>query len=628
MYTIPGPLGVSQDLSGPAYEIPLALDIRVNIPPLVQGPPEPQLPPALAIMSTVGHATAVASSEPASEVGHASPRPESLVDVRLHSSDQLQNLRAVAMGAGWNQVRPHNDDPGLLTWGTPAPMTLIPVPQSWDQVSVKDQQPERQQWGESAVPKEAGSAHGYNPDPVDRDIPLRHSHDTTRVFFEPSTAVGAVPAGPLDIFSKPYRIPAGDEILLELGPVQGTGLIFPARPVSGGSMAGWGMAPPHDVRTRCPWDTQPRKDTDAGFPIRSEPPLPPGDPPDPADIRRAYIIMNASSLVTLPDETPLQFADLSLELDMDSISWRLDATLLNQASADRIKPTVDGPAQVRATVNGRSWVCIIERYSLDRRFSEQRWRIQGTSRTQLLAAPFAPSRTGRVDSQINVRQLMTDQLQFTGFTIDWQQGLTDYTIPAGAWGWEDKTAMEVIAALADSLGAVALPARDTDTVMIRHRYALQGPWTYPNLPTNELDTIIPDAQVISYASQWQPQPHYNSVLVSGVTQGLATTVERFGTAGDQPAPDQFDDLNLDEFQSRDRGLSVMGASGNQEIITLELPLTTSGAPGLIEVAKLVEYQDTQGGQSWRGITLSNRISVSQPGTGRVIQSVKIERHHE
>jgi hypothetical protein len=118
------------------------------------------------------------------------------------------------------------------------------------------------------------------------------------------------------------------------------------------------------------------------------------------------------------------------------------------------------------------------------------------------------------------------------------------------------------------------------------------------------------------------------VFVSGVSAGVSIDVLRWGTAGDEPAPDVFDDLNVEAYQCKERGLSVIAASGNYEIVTLETTLPTSGTPILIEPGMIMEYRDTaEPSNTWRGNVLGNSISVSNPGTGRVTQTVKIERHH-
>ena len=84
-------------------------------------------------------------------------------------------------------------------------------------------------------------------------------------------------------------------------------------------------------------------------------------------------------------------------------------------------------------------------------------------------------------------EYLIEQLQFTGFSVTRQQGLTDYIIPADAWGWDQKTAMEVVAELAAAQGAVVVPDRDTDELHIKHRYKLVGPWGYDDQPIEFVD---------------------------------------------------------------------------------------------------------------------------------------------
>jgi hypothetical protein len=67
---------------------------------------------------------------------------------------------------------------------------------------------------------------------------------------------------------------------------------------------------------------------------------------------------------------------------------------------------------------------------------------------------------------------------------------------------------------------------------------------------------------------------------------------------------------------------------DQEIVTIDTVLPTSGSPGLIEPGHVIEYRDTQApANTWRGNVLSNTIACGEPGTGRVTQTIKIERHH-
>ena len=504
----------------------------------------------------------------------------------------------------------------------------------WDPVAIKDARRggPAQAWDSSIRPidQESGQGYGY---PRAKDVIDRQSSIDSATYWEPEPAAildGYAPgASDFNLISRPYNVPSAAVTDFNLD--RHTRIIppvIPTRPLfSDLDLQGWTTNKPADNRLRHPWDDKPRKGTEVDFDYDQQPPLP-GDPPDEPEIKRTYIIMNSSSLIATAENMPLEFSDLTIELDIDSFAWKMSCSILNRQSMDLIRPTAQGPAEVIATVNGHQWRFIVERYSLDKRFAKERWRITGVSRPQLLAGPYAPKRTGRIDQPTNMALAMTNQVEFTGFTVALQDGLYDYVIPAGAWGYEGKTAMEVISELAAAVGAVVIPDRTDDILHIYHRYKQTPPWYYPGLAESDLDAVIQDSMVTGYSSQWEPQPEYNYVFVSGITDGVSTEVIRQGSAGDQAAPDIYDELNVEAQQCRLRGITALSAGGNQEIVTIETILPTSGSPGLIVPAMLVEYRDTRDSSAtWRGNVLGVSINVSKPGASRVIQNVKVERHH-
>lgn len=100
---------------------------------------------------------------------------------------------------------------------------------------------------------------------------------------------------------------------------------------------------------------------------------------------------------------------------------------------------------------------MVERYSSQGKFPSERFTIGRVSRTQLLAEPYAPKRSAVNAVDINAQQAAADQLTDTSFTLAWDsahQYPTDWTIPAGAFSYQGQTAMQVIARLAEAIGAV------------------------------------------------------------------------------------------------------------------------------------------------------------------------------
>ncbi len=532
----------------------------------------------------------------------------------------------------WDVVPSQDTLPQPYSSSTTDPLNLGLEAMMWDaNLRVDPRSGTGSQAWDVQAPKDIPEVQAFNVPPT-HDITDPHEAADSILNWQvpPPVEGGQEQDSTLNLNLSPYTGPGNMVVDFELVP---EGILveaeIPTRSVDAQpNYPSWSLKQALDGVTIHPWDRKPRLGTEIEFPSTVEPNLPPTEPPDEPEIKRTYIIMNSSSLIEVTTNTPLEFKDLNIEQDADSFAWTMSCTILNRASMDQIRPSAAGPAEVEATINGHQWRFIIESYRLDKRFARETYQVSGVSRSQLLAAPYAPKSTGRITSQTTATQAMTEQLQFTGFTVSRQQGLTDYIIPAGAWGWDNKTPMEVISELAAAQGAIVVPDRDQDVLHIRHRYKLIAPWDYPGLPIESVDAIIADAMTTSYASQWDPQPEYNAVFVSGITDGVAADVIRQGTAGDLAAPDIFDDLNVDSAQCRERGLTAIAASGNQEIVTVETILPTSGSPGLIEPAMLAESRDTrEGTNTWRGNVLGVSISVSKPGTAQVTQAVKIERHH-
>ena len=203
--------------------------------------------------------------------------------------------------------------------------------------------------------------------------------------------------------------------------------------------------------------------------------------PEQPDIRDSYLLMNTITTVTLPDRTPVELNNLSISLDIDSFSWAFQAELWGATSLALVEPDQNGPKQVEVDINGWTWIFIIERYTSNRQLAREQYTIYGTSRTQLLAAPYAPQRSKSSASDLNAKQAIEEELQNTGFTSQLPE-LNEYTtpdwiIPGGTFSYQNRTPIKVIAQLTSTAGSVIIPARDSDTLSIQPRYPA-SPWAW------------------------------------------------------------------------------------------------------------------------------------------------------
>ncbi|MCY1363163.1 hypothetical protein D9M69_499110 [compost metagenome] len=318
--------------------------------------------------------------------------------------------------------------------------------------------------------------------------------------------------------------------------------------------------------------------------------------------------------------------DLRLSLDADSYSWKFSGNLFGVTSLNQVRPDGNGPKTIEISINGWQWLVMVERYSRAAAFPAERYSISGSTRTQLLAEPYAPRRSAVNAVDINARQVVEDLLDLTGFTVDWDAlgiGPPDWTISAGALRYQDQTPMQVVARVAEAVGAIIRPARDADAFAVVPRYR-DAVWHWGS---TLVDRIIPAEIIVDLSSEWTPQPVWNAVYVSGTTHGVSVDVRRAGTAGDKPAPDVFDDLITATDAARSRGICELSKGGNQELVSLTIPLfpVDGSAPGLVEPGRLCEVREA--GDTWRGLCLGVDISAEGVGASRVSQVLKLERHH-
>lgn len=351
------------------------------------------------------------------------------------------------------------------------------------------------------------------------------------------------------------------------------------------------------------------------------------DPPAEPEILETYMIANTVSLVVLPERTPLNATSIRVSLDIDSFSWAVSADLADSASLDLVRPSAGQRRSVELNINGWVFVFIVERYGRQGTFPAWRYSFSGASRTQLLGDPYAPRRSAVNVAPINARQAAEAQLENTGFTLAWDSvnnNPPDWTLPPGALSYQDQTPVQVIARIAEAVGGVVRPSRDSDSLTVLSRYR-EAVWYWDQAV---MDCILPLDIVSEVGGEYAPQPQWNSCYVSGTHQGVAVDVRRAGTAGELPAPDVYDDLMTDTQAGRHRGICELSKGGEQELVSLSLPLFPVGgsAPGLVLPAMLCEVRGDEGG--WRGLCLGVEIAAEGVGASRVTQTVRLERHME
>lgn len=537
----------------------------------------------------------------------------------------------------WNDV-PAQDAGTRLAWERAAALAVEAAAAPWSRVPAKDLDV-LGSWDRTLRPVDLLLRLIYNPKPARKEVNLGIGVRRVDEFGPRIDAAAALQAslyvpgsGPL-VFSfggRPYFPSTSPLVFFDFR-------YEPARPAiqpvdSGGVGARWQDARRLSAQLRLPWGRARVLDGAlTGLPYVDYPgpvkPLP-EPPPDP-DILDTYMIANTVNLVVLPSRTPIQAKNVRVGLDADSFSWKFSADIFTQAALDLVKPDAEGAKEVELDIDGWKWVLLVERYTRNRKFPTEAYSISGATRTQLLAAPYAPLRTSLNSAPITARQAAEAELLYTDFTLVWAAetvGPADWTFPTGALSYQGQTAMQVIARIAETVGAVVRPARDADSIEVRPRYPAP-PWEWDQV-TAPVERIIPPSMMTDLSGEWTPQPAWNACYVSGTSHGVSMLVRRLGSAGDNPTADVFDDWLTGQEANQQRGIHELSKGGNIEIVGINIPLfpfSDDHGVGLVLPAMLCKVPEESG--HWFGLCLGVDISAEGTGAVKVRQQLKLERHH-
>lgn len=351
----------------------------------------------------------------------------------------------------------------------------------------------------------------------------------------------------------------------------------------------------------------------------------PGEVPD-ANRKEVYIIMNNVNVLALPGNEPLAFADIKIDLDVDSYSWKLSADVLNEQSINLIKPDAGGNKEIAVEINGHRWVFFVPSWSRSRSISgnslNKRYSITGYSRTQYLGLPYAPKRTRSIGNTTAV-QAATDELLGTGFSLFWDVAkLPDWLMLNSIFSYQEMAALSVIKKLAATAGAIIQPAMATDQLTMQPRYKI-APW---DLAGADVDRVIHENQILNEGGVLVSNAKINGLFVSGESEGVGLNVTRDGTAGDLQGADVVEAWLSAVEANTSRGRAEIAASGDRIDHSLELAIPESSAqPGLLLPGMIVEVQFNDDTKNYRGYVQNNSVSVPGRGLAKCRQSVIVEQ---
>jgi hypothetical protein len=341
--------------------------------------------------------------------------------------------------------------------------------------------------------------------------------------------------------------------------------------------------------------------------------------PEPDAPIKVIKIVNNVSIVTLPDRTPLNFDGIQLARQIDAFAWSADVTLLDQASFDLVKPSTSATVDIEISVNGTAWVMFVAKGSKSQAFGEQNFSVKAFSKSALLQDLYAGKISFTNSSNTTPASLINDLISSYGFTSVWD--LTpSWTINQGQFSVQNKSPIDAVATVANSIGAVIEPDLLTNIITIKP-WCETTPWTWSGL------TGLPqvDANLsYNFSEDYSPQAQANAIYVTGQENGIATKCVINGTAGDVLLPSVSDPLITDTAAAGERGRIELAKSGHKE----NVPLTSfiDENETLLMPGNMITINNTQA-EPWNGMVTQTSISVSNQGL-EVYQTLSVLRHYD
>lgn len=388
------------------------------------------------------------------------------------------------------------------------------------------------------------------------------------------------------------------------------------------SILPWGIGTPLDPNNILPWGAGNLRDRWTPLPWENQQPLPMDPVPGPNN-QRSYQLMNNVAIYALPSLTPLWVDNITLSRDIDTAAWQFTGDLRGEGALAHIKPDGTGHKHLQVNINGWQWVIMVEGYQRALETPGEVFRLTGKSRTAYLGAPHAPLRSRLFTTDIAAQQILNEELQGTGFSVEWRDDAETITSPfwviaGGSYSYTGLTPLEVLGQVAQAVGAVLVPHRTDDKLILQPRY-LVSPWQLATMNVNAIRNHIAANQIRTPSSTLVRRPQYDSVYLAGTVAGVAVNAIRAGQPGSLPAPDLYDVLHQDTTQAVERARNILSDTGDHYETTLVTPLFPPGsAPELCEPGEIVAYNDPKDNSHHRGYCLSTSISVQAPVVSQTI----------
>ena len=347
--------------------------------------------------------------------------------------------------------------------------------------------------------------------------------------------------------------------------------------------------------------------------IDGTPTLPPIDFEIPIEpqIRRAYIMQPTLDCIRVSDSQRIVISRINLSHSRGQFSQSVSIDFSSRIDAENAENEL-----LKLSLNGYDFYFICEEKSESKLFGSHSYTANGRSRSAELAAPYELPISYTNNVSRSFAGLLNDLIPFSDWSVI-LVGVTDFTVPAGAYSTTGKSPLEAINDAAQQVGCMVLSDDVNQTLTVLPRWPMV-PWA---MSAGNPDITVHEAVIRSHSMKEVHQVLCNSIWLRGEQQGVSCQIKRAGTAGNVNASDISAQLIVDNQAARIAGTNGLADTGKKRIHDITLPIMADLPP--LTVGMMVGVRD--GATLFKSICDSVSISadVSEEGAVLIEQSISV-----
>ncbi|QYJ79435.1 hypothetical protein [Shewanella acanthi] len=361
------------------------------------------------------------------------------------------------------------------------------------------------------------------------------------------------------------------------------------------------------VPTVCHWDY-------GGGRLNANPVLPNLDfkIPIQPQIRRYYLMQPTITCIRVSDSLPIVISSVTLSQSRDQWARSVSIEFSSRIDAERAHN-----ALLLISINGYDFYAKAEQPSSSKVFGTPSYSSNGRSRVAELAAPAQRPISYTNTIARSFGGILGDILQYTDWSIELDEAVPDFVVPAGAFSVGNKTPIEAINEAVTQVGCMLLSDDSAQTLTVVPRWPT-SPWA---MAAATPDIALHDGVIFSYQAAVNQSPLCDVVWLRGEQQGIQAKVKRAGSAGTNAAQDISAQLIVDNQAARLAGTDALAETGDKNTVSLTLPLRNDLPP----VSPGMFVGLTKDGELSKGLcdSWSLRATVSDRGDIDIEQSITV-----